>query len=134
MQKKVRIFRFGKLVRDNIVKGIIAVGNKPDFRTLMTDEYIEELKKKVLEEAAELPKARNKDEIIEEIADIEEAVETLLSMISVPRSKIKQLQREKNNKRGSFRKRYYIESVEVEPDSEWLKYYLDNPDKYPEIK
>ena len=134
MQKKIRKFKFGKLVRDKIVQGIIAAGNKPNFRTLMTDEYVEELKKKVLEEAEELPKAKENKEIIEEIADIEEAINNLLRVMGVQKYKVKKHQSKKNAERGSFKRRFYIESVEVESDSEWLKYYLAHPDKYPEIK
>src|SRR3989344_3923185 len=78
MPKKIRKFKFEKLARDEIVQGIIGAGNKPTLRTLMTDEYIEELKKKILEEAMELNKAKEKEEILEELADIEEVTENIL--------------------------------------------------------
>lgn len=134
MPKKVRKFKFEKLVRDKIVQGIVGVGNKPTFRSLLTDEYIEELKKKIVEEAMELNKVKEKKGILEELADIEEVVDNLLRALKVARYQINTLQRKKNAERGSFKKRHYVEEVEVEDGNEWLDYYLANPDKYPEIK
>src|SRR3990172_8197550 len=118
MPKKIRKFKFEKLARDEIVQGIIGAGNKPTLRTLMTDEYIEELKKKILEE----------------LADIEEVTENILRAFGLRKYEILKIQRKKNAKRGSFKKRHYVEKVEVEDGNEWLDYYLSNPDKYPEIK
>ncbi len=135
MQKKIRKFKFGKLVRDKIVDGIISVGNKPIFRKLKQDEYIQELKNKLLEEVEEFPKAKNKTELLEEVADFEEIMDNLLSVLNVKREDIKKIQKVKNQKRGSFKKRLYINYVETtDSDSEYVKYYLANPDKYPEIK
>ncbi|OGM27132.1 hypothetical protein A2962_03305 [Candidatus Woesebacteria bacterium RIFCSPLOWO2_01_FULL_39_61] len=134
MPKKIRKFKFEKLARDEIVQGIIGAGNKPTLRTLMTDEYIEELKKKILEEAMELNKAKEKEEILEELADIEEVTENILRAFGLRKYEILKIQRKKNAKRGSFKKRHYVEKVEVEDGNEWLDYYLSNPDKYPEIK
>ena len=42
----MRKFKFAKLVRDKIVKGIQEAGNKPVYHILSQEEYIEELKKK----------------------------------------------------------------------------------------
>ena len=134
MQKNIRKFKLGKLVRDKIVEGIIKTGNNPHFHKLNKSDYINELKKKVLEEASEFPKAKNKKELAEEIADLQEIIDNLLEVLKISKTGIAKLQKEKNKKRGSFKKRLYIDTVEVINNSEWVKYYLANPEKFPEIK
>lgn len=53
----------GKLVRDKIPKIILTDGKKPIIRVLGTEEYLEELDKKLNEEIAEY----QADESIEEM-------------------------------------------------------------------
>ena len=134
MQKKIRKFRFEKLVRDKIVEGIVNAGNIPHYYKLNKKDYIKELKKKLLEEALEFPKAKNNKEIVEEIADIQEIIDNLILVLKVSKSDLAKIQKVKNKIRGSFKKRLYIDTVEAINNSEWVKYYLANPDKYPEIK
>lgn len=129
----MRKFKFGKLVRDNIVKGIIAVGNVPNHRKLNEDEYVQELKNKLLEETKELPTAQN-TEVIGELADIQEIIDNLLIALNTSKEELKTAQEKKNNKNGSFKNRDYIEYVEAQDDSTWIEYYTQNPEKYPEIR
>jgi len=131
----MRKFKFSKLVRDKIVKRIISDGNKPNWRELTEGEYIQELKNKILEESLEIPKSKNNDDLIKELADIQEIIDNLLEVLKISKPKFKQIQDKKNEKAGSFKKRLYIEDVETKKEkTEWVKYYLSNPDKYPEIK
>lgn len=97
------------------------------------EEYLRELRKKVLEEASELVKAPDAD-LTEEIADLQELLDNLLRVLKTDRKSIRMLQSKKNRERGSFRKRLYVDTVVVSEDSEWLEYYLKSPEKYPEIK
>ena len=129
----MRKFRFSKLVRDNIVGAIVANGNNPIWRTLQNDEYIYELKKKLAEEASELVSA-DSDETIKELADVQEIIDNLLKALKVSKKELAQAQKEKNNKNGSFRKRQYIDLVEVEDNASEIEYYLKFPNKYPEVK
>ncbi|OGM28399.1 hypothetical protein A2801_02610 [Candidatus Woesebacteria bacterium RIFCSPHIGHO2_01_FULL_41_10] len=129
----MRKFRFSKLVRDNIVGAIVANGNNPIWRTLQNDEYIYELKKKLAEEATELVGA-DSGETIKELADVQEIIDNLLKALKVSKKELAQAQKEKNNKNGSFRKRQYIDLVEVEDNASEIEYYLKFPNKYPEVK
>ncbi|MEO6508317.1 MAG: nucleoside triphosphate pyrophosphohydrolase [Patescibacteria group bacterium] len=133
VRKQNRKFKFTKLVRDNIVEGIIKAGNTANWRTLSNEEYIDELKKKVIEEAQEIPSAHNKD-LVNELADIQEIIDNILVALKVTKKEFENIQKKKNDKAGSFKNKQYIEDVEVKQDSEWVKYYLAAPDKYPEIK
>lgn len=131
----MRKFKFSKLVRDKIVDGIISVGNKPDWRKLEKPEYIEELKKKMVEETMEVPGTKNPEELVKELADVQEIIDNLLETLKVSKKRFAEIQKKKNEKAGSFKKRQFIEDVETnDDDSEWVKYYLANSDKYPEIK
>jgi len=129
----MRKFKFQKIVRDKIVDGIINEGNKPNYKVLSNDEFIKELKLKLLEEAKELPEAKN-DEIIGELADIQEIIDNLLEELKLSQEQLNQAQEKKNEKAGSFKKKHYIEDVVTQDKSERIKYYLQFPDKYPEIK
>lgn len=129
----MREFKFAKLVRDKIIQGIIDAGNTPDWRTLSDEKYIIELKKKVFEEAQEIPSAQGED-LIKELADVQEIIDNLLLALNVTKEEFQYIQNKKNDKAGSFKNKQYIESVKAKDDSEWIDYYLASPEKYPEIK
>ncbi len=129
----MRKFSFEKLVRDKIVPGIIKSGNKPYYKVLGKRKYLEQLKRKVIEEAEELP-LDNKKELIKELADIQEVIDNFIYTLGTTKKELRRVQKKKNKKAGSFKKRHYISHVEANEDSEWVDYYLKSPEKYPEIK
>lgn len=128
----MRKFKFTKLVRDKIVQAVIDGGNIPNWRTLSKDEYITELKKKISEEAQEIPSA-DSNKLVQELADLQEVIDNLLEALNISKQELLEAQRKKNKSAGSFKKRHYIEEVKVAEDSEWSKYYLEKLEKYPEI-
>ena len=129
----MRKFAFKKLVRDKIVENIIANGNTPKWKVLASDEYLSELKKKVGEEAEEIAKAEGED-IVKELADVQELIDTILEELNISKEEFAKIKEKKNEKAGAFKKKHYIEYVETTDDSEWVQYYLKSPKKYPEIK
>ncbi len=129
----MRRFRFHKLVRDKIVEGIESAGNRANWRILSEEEFVTELKKKVAEEAAEIPSTEGK-ELVKELADLQEVIGALLVSLSVPDEEFATVRKKKNDKAGAFEKKIFIEEVEAKDDSEWVEYYLKSPEKYPEIK
>jgi predicted house-cleaning noncanonical NTP pyrophosphatase (MazG superfamily) len=129
----MRKFRFAKLVRDNIVDAIVSKGNTPKWRTLSDQEYIDELKKKLVEESAELVGASN-EEVVTELADIQEIMDNLLEVLTVSKGELIAAQNQKNDKNGSFKKRLYIDVVEVGTGASEIEYYLKYPEKYPEVR
>ncbi len=131
----MRRFKFSKLVRDKIVESIISVGNKPNWKTLSDEDFVKELKNKIVEEAAEVPRTGDPQEVVKELADLQELIDNLLPVLGVSEKEFKEIQKKKNEDRGSFKKRQYIEDVETSDEvTKWVQYYLANPDKYPEIK
>ena len=128
----MRRFKFSKLVRDKIVQSIIDAGNIPHWRTLTKNDYVQELKKKMGEEAKEILSAQG-DDLVKELADMEEIIENLLNVLKVSKEQLSEVQKMRNEKDGSFKNRQYVDEVEAKIDSEWVRYYLKNPEKYPEI-
>jgi len=108
----IKIKKYNKLIRDKILEIIKADGEKPFWRILNKKEYLEEIKKKIMEEAGELIKAKNKEEILNEIVDIQELIDVLASQLKFKKSKIKKQQKIKNKKRGGFKKRLFLIKIE----------------------
>jgi len=106
------IKKYNKLIRDRILKIIKADEEKPYFRILNKKEYLKEIKKKIIEEARELIKAKNKKEIINEIVDIQELIDVLISELGLTKLKIQKHQKTKNKRRGGFKKRLFLMKTE----------------------
>jgi len=106
------IKKYNKLIRDRILEIIKAVGEKPYWRVLGKKEYTKKIKKKILEEAKELTKAKNKKEIVNEIVDIQELIDVLVSELGLTKLQIQKQQKVKNKKRGGFRKKLFLIKTE----------------------
>ncbi len=102
------IKKYNKLIRDKILEIIMAAGERPYWRILNGKEYLREIKKKILEEAKELIEAKDKKGIIDEIVDIQELTDALISETGLTKSEIKKQQKIKNKKRGGFKKRLFL--------------------------
>ena len=107
-RKKKAVRTYNKLIRDKILEIIRAAGEEPHFRTLKKEEFIKEIKKKILEEVKELAEAKNKKEVIDEIVDIQELMDVLVLELGLTKSQIKKEQKIKNRKRGGFKKRLFL--------------------------
>lgn len=129
----MRKFKFAKLIRDKILDNMIKNGQGPMYKILNDEEYLKELKKKVLEEAQEVP-LEDGESLADKIADIQEVIEALLKTAKIKSSEIIKIRRAKAKERGVFKKRIYVKNVSTPENSKWLKYYLKFPQKYPEIK
>jgi predicted house-cleaning noncanonical NTP pyrophosphatase (MazG superfamily) len=126
-------FKYAKLVRDKIVEDQVASGAKPNFRRLNALEHKEELINKIIEEAKEATKA-SPDELIAEIADIQQVIDDLKLLCGIKDEDIVKVQEIKNNKKGTFREGLFIDYVDASEDNKWVDYYRKNPDRFPEIE
>jgi predicted house-cleaning noncanonical NTP pyrophosphatase (MazG superfamily) len=75
-------------------------------------KYDKLIRDKILEEAKELMRARTKKEVLNEIVDIQELLDTLSFEMKFKKSYIKKQQKFKNKKRGSFKKRLFLIKTE----------------------
>lgn len=103
-----KVIKYNKLIRDRIPKIIKEAGWLPTVRTLKKSEFLNELKKKVSEEAKELIQSKDKKGIIDEIVDIQELLDILISEVGLTKREAKKFQAAKRKKRGGFKKRLFL--------------------------
>jgi len=127
-------FTFKKLIRDNILEEHQKVGHNIKHRLLKGNDLKEALRQKLHEEADEIPvRDQPDDEIIEEIADVQQIIDDLKTVYGIANDQVTTAQKKKFAKKGGFQRGVYVESVEVDESDEWIAYYRAAPHKYPEI-
>lgn len=104
--KKEIIYK--KLIRDKIPEICEADGWIPKTRILNEEKFIVELKKKILEEVKELNKGKTNEDLIDELADIQEIIDEILLLKKVKFSEFRKLQIRKRIKRGGFKKKLFL--------------------------
>lgn len=97
-----------KLVRDRIPEIIASKGEVADYYIADDAEYRTRLKDKLLEEVAELLKAKNEQDCKEEMADVLEVVEAIAIVNNIDMNEILLTKESKKQKRGAFIKRYIL--------------------------
>ena len=98
---------YNKLVRDKIPE-IIRQSNKIPVTHILSDEaYLSALDRKLDEECAEYHSDRN----LEELADILEVLYAIAETKGCSVESLEVLRREKAVKRGGFKERIFLESV-----------------------
>jgi predicted house-cleaning noncanonical NTP pyrophosphatase (MazG superfamily) len=102
---------YKKLVRDRIPEIILSKGETPITRILSDAEYKEELEKKLHEEYLEVLDAAG-DSRIEELADMLEVMEALASVENKTLEDVLSVKAKKQEKRGAFKDKIYLEGVE----------------------
>ena len=102
--------KYNKLVRDKIPDIINNNGKTCVTRILNDSEYLESLNNKLQEELKEY--LENND--IEELADLEEVLRAILDAKKVSYNDSEKIRKNKNEKRGCFKKKIFLESVEDE--------------------
>ena len=103
---------FNKLVRDKIPELIAKQGKKVTFRVLQDDEKEQALKDKLIEEVQELINAETREQVIEEMADIQEVLIALRSKYKIRLVEVQTVGVNKHAERGGFENGYFLESVE----------------------
>ena len=99
---------YNKLVRDKIIDIIEADVRKAKYKILNNNEYKEELNKKLQEEVKEYLD----NNCVEELADIVEVVYGILESMNVSIEEFEKVRKDKQEKRGAFHKRIYLEESE----------------------
>lgn len=99
---------YNKLIRDKIPEICEADGCIAKTKILGNKEFIEELKKKISEEARELRRGKSDENLVEELVDIQEIIDEILSTKKVKFSEFRKIQIRKRIKRGGFKKRLFL--------------------------
>lgn len=102
---------FNKLVRDNIPNIIESNGEIAVTRTLDDSEYRKELYRKLEEETSEVIGAQEKNNTLEELADVLEVLRAIAELEKKNLDDIIELANQKKLKRGGFEKRIFLEKT-----------------------
>ncbi|MDO8488226.1 MAG: nucleoside triphosphate pyrophosphohydrolase [bacterium] len=94
-----------KLIRDKIPEKAAKEGIKLITRTLNQDEFETKVKEKLVEEANEVTMASDREELINELADVLELVRTVASINRIKLKEIESQRFKKLKKNGGFKKK-----------------------------
>ena len=95
---------YSKLVRDRIPEIIRQDGRQCGVEIMPEKEYIQALKNKLVEEAQEARTAKS-EELVKELADLYEVIDSLIAAQGIDREAIFAEQERRRINRGGFRKR-----------------------------
>lgn len=99
---------FNKLVRDKIPRKIQQGGESVRVARLDGDQLLRVLREKLVEEAYEALASSDHDEIIDELADVEEVIEGILKHLKVKRKELHDRKKAKYDKAGGFDEGYVL--------------------------
>ena len=131
---KMHTFLQKKLWRDKGINEVEQQGSRINWRRLDNIEFDQQLRVKLLEETAEVQTASSKAELVAELADVYEVIDTLCNLHQISREEVVSLQTKKRAERGGFAERMYVETAAHPEGSFSEKYCRAQPEKYPEIK
>jgi predicted house-cleaning noncanonical NTP pyrophosphatase (MazG superfamily) len=95
---------YNKLIRDKIPQIIAQSGCEYAISSLSEADYLNALKEKLIEEATEVAEA-SPDEMVTELADLLEVMDTLIAIAGIEKAEVLEKQRERRERRGGFEKR-----------------------------
>lgn len=100
---------YNKLVRDHIEEKIKSKGSHCEVRALVDDEeFVQELLKKVREEAGGLAMVRTREEFLTEYVDLMVVLDALTQQFEISEADIKVTMTENISKKGLYKKRYFL--------------------------
>jgi predicted house-cleaning noncanonical NTP pyrophosphatase (MazG superfamily) len=126
-------FYQNKLWRDKLIAMREANGAIVHVIPLSHAEYSEEIGMKLLEEANEVYAAETHAEMVDEIVDVLEAIDSILAFHGISKDEILKLKEAKLAEFGSYTDHRLVDYVEYPAGSEEEKHCLENPDRYPEL-
>lgn len=103
---------YNKLIRDKIPEVIEKTGKKFTTKILSNEEYLQELQAKGFEELKEYVEAKDKESLLEELADVLEVVYALVEYHGTSINEIEDIRKRKANARGGFKEKIYLLEVE----------------------
>lgn len=126
-------FQQNKLWRDKLPARMEAMGSVIHIKQLTDAEYDEQLREKIMEEAAEVHSSNNAEALLQELADLYEVVDALCALHGITKEQLLAAQAKKREDRGGFYGRSYVTMAEHPAGSFGENYCRAQPEKYPEI-
>ena len=103
---------YNKLVRDKVPQTMQNEGKVVYYSMLDGDNLRKMLKIKLIEEARELSKAKTKEEMVNELADIREVLDTIYEVFDIQEIDVDLAKHKKAQERGDFKSGTYLVCVE----------------------
>jgi predicted house-cleaning noncanonical NTP pyrophosphatase (MazG superfamily) len=113
----MRSTRYHTLVRDKIPDIIRAGGGVPQLRVLDDDEYLAELKKKIIQSAWDVFYSEPQN-LKEHFAELLEISTWMMKGVDVDPQDVFAVVEQRREARGGFAEKYYLVSVEEESEKE----------------
>ncbi len=130
---QTKTFRLNKIVRDKIVEMLTPRSVNIITKQLSAEERLLHLKRKLVEEAQEALEAKNRAELIEELADVLEVAAACARAMDITPEEIAAARLIKNESKGGFDECMFIDKIVYDSNEHFYHYCLANPDKYPEV-
>lgn len=125
----LRRYEFNKLIRSKIPSRMIDEGVEINKRELSHEEFLEQLKVKLMEEAQEVVDAKDKQQLLVELADVTEVIRAISLAHNITEQEIEAERLKKLEINGSFKKENYINFIEVKESNQVVIDYLENKDR-----
>ena len=104
-------YAYNKLVRDKIPEAIEKTeGRTANYKILNDKEYLQELDRKLFEEAHEFVEEHS----VEELADLMEVISTIMNVRGLSLEEVEVARKAKSDKKGKFDDKVYLIDVEQE--------------------
>lgn len=128
-------FRYAKLVRDKIPNMHRTAGHVVNGSVVLKgDELMQALVAKLHEETDEIHGVESRDELIEEIGDVQQVIWDMCTVLGVMQSELNDVVKKKTMRKGSYVGGKYVDSITIPADNDvWATYCRAQPEKYPEI-
>ncbi len=130
----MRKFLQNKLWRDKCPGKMESSGSIVHLKNLSDDEYDQQLRIKLLEEANEVNTALVLQDLINELADVLEVVDALCLLHGISKNDVEIFKQAKRNNLGGFEGRKFVVVAEHPRGGFGESYCLEQPEKYPEIE
>ena len=126
---EMRKYPFNKLIRSKIPARMIEEGVVINAQKLEIQEYIAQLKQKIIEEAIEVSETNSREDLIIELADVLEVIYAIAEATSISQVEIEQARIEKREINGHFKPEHYIHYIQVASDNHKVIEYLENKNR-----
>lgn len=103
---------YNKLIRDKIPEIIKKNGASPKIFVLNDEQFKSALKEKLIEEAKELLEAKTNDEILNELSDVLQLLESIALNNDTTFLEVEKQKEKKKMERGGFDKKLFLEYVD----------------------
>lgn len=129
-------FFMNKLVRDKSVELLKKRGcvNVEHYTLDDNEDFLSALAEKMVEELEEVFDSESREEMIEELADIEEVLAAFKDLVEISQAEVDVIRKKKKAEKGGYSERIFIEYIDAKIGSPSYEYAKKQEEKYPEIE